>query len=186
MAFSTDAPFSKTKNELTLTNLKDQELYVHVLQKGILAVGTEKTLQRGFEVKQTFLAKDQKTPMTIEKIKQGTDFLIDIKLTNTTDKAVKDIALTQILPSGWEVVNTRFTEKGRGGASASSPVDHTDIRDDRVHFYFDLKGRSSARFKLLVNASYLGKYYLPGLQAEAMYDADYLVRNKGKWVEVVE
>ena len=32
---------------------------------------------------------------------------------------------------------------------------------------------------------YLGNYYLPGVQAEAMYDNDYFVRTKGKWVEVV-
>ena len=41
-------------------------------------------------------------------------------------------------------------------------------------------------FRILLNASYLGKYYLPGIQAEAMYNNDYSVRTKGQWVEVVQ
>jgi len=36
----------------------------------------------------------------------------------------------------------------------------------------------------MLNASYLGTYYLPGIQVEAMYDNDYLVRTKGKWITV--
>jgi uncharacterized protein YfaS (alpha-2-macroglobulin family) len=39
---------------------------------------------------------------------------------------------------------------------------------------------------VLLNAAYLGTYYLPGIQAEAMYDNDYLVRTKGSWVQVVK
>ncbi len=41
-------------------------------------------------------------------------------------------------------------------------------------------------FNVMLNASYLGKYYLPGIQAEAMYDNEYLVRGKGKWIKVVK
>jgi hypothetical protein len=36
----------------------------------------------------------------------------------------------------------------------------------------------------MLNASYLGTYYLPGIQAEAMYDHGFLVRSKGKWIVV--
>jgi uncharacterized protein YfaS (alpha-2-macroglobulin family) len=38
----------------------------------------------------------------------------------------------------------------------------------------------------MLNAAYLGTYYLPGTQAEAMYDNDFFVRNKGRWIEVVK
>ena len=41
-------------------------------------------------------------------------------------------------------------------------------------------------FTVLLNAAYLGNYYLPGVQVEAMYDDDYLVRTKGSWIEVVK
>ncbi len=97
---------------------------------------------------------------------------------------VNDVALTQIFPSGWDIVNTRFTDFG---SATTSQARFTDIRDDRVNFYFDLpeKGkRSTKTFNVMLNASYLGTYYLSGIQAEAMYDNEYMVRTKGKWVTV--
>ena len=114
---------------------------------------------------------------------QGTDFVAEVTITNTAGSKVEDIALTEIFPSGWEVVNTRFTDFG---SFKSNKVTYTDIRDDRVNFYFDLKPKESKMVTLLLNASYLGKYYLPGIQCEAMYDNDYLVRTKGRWIEVVK
>ncbi|WP_339886035.1 hypothetical protein, partial [Polaribacter vadi] len=67
---------------------------------------------------------------------------------------------------------------------------YTDIRDDRVNFYFDLDRKRNTSetktFTVLLNAAYLGTYYLPGIQVEAMYDNDYLVRTKGAWIEVVK
>ena len=94
-----------------------------------------------------------------------------------------DVALTEIFPSGWEIVNTRFTDYGD---STSSQAQFTDIRDDRVNFYFTLGNRKSKTFTVQLSASYLGNYYLPGIQAEAMYDNEYFTRTKGKWVEVVK
>ena len=49
----------------------------------------------------------------------------------------------------------------------------------------DRKGKyGTLTFSIMLNASYLGRYYLPGTQTEAMYDNDYLVRNKGQWVTI--
>ena len=60
------------------------------------------------------------------------------------------------------------------------------MRDDRVNFYFDLEGNKQVKFKLSLNASYLGEYYLPGAQVETMYDRNYFARNKGEWIKVVD
>ena len=48
------------------------------------------------------------------------------------------------------------------------------------------KASETKTFRILLNASYLGTYYLPGLQCEAMYDNTFLARTKGFWVEVVK
>ena len=59
--------------------------------------------------------------------------------------------------------------------------------NDMPILVFDMnkKGKYGTKtFTVLLNASYLGTYYLPGSQAEAMYDNDYLVRNKGEWITV--
>ncbi|MFI1744613.1 alpha-2-macroglobulin family protein [Thalassobellus sediminis] len=170
-------------NTLSFTNNKGNLVYVRVLNSGKLPLGEELTEQRGLSVAIAY--KDLKgNNIDVSKLQQGQDFVATVKVSNLKDEPVNDVALTQVFPSGWEIVNTRFTAFG---SSTTSQARFTDIRDDRVNFYFDLprKGnRSTKTFNIMLNASYLGTYYLYGVQAEAMYDNDYLVRTKGKWVTV--
>ncbi|AUP79637.1 alpha-2-macroglobulin family protein [Flavivirga eckloniae] len=171
------------ENTISFTNNKDNIVYVRVLNSGKLPLGEELTEQRGLSVSYTY--KDLKgNTIDVSNLMQGQDFVASVKVSNLKDEAINDVALTQIFPSGWEIVNTRFTDFG---STTTSQARFTDIRDDRVNFYFDLgrKGRQSTKtFNVMLNASYLGTYYLPGVQAEAMYDNEYLVRTKGKWITV--
>jgi alpha-2-macroglobulin len=172
----------KGTNSITLKNNKDNTLYVRVLSSGILPVGEEKVMQS--KLAATITYKDRKgEKVTISKISQGTEFIAEITIRNTTNETINQMALTQIIPSGFEIVNTRFTDFGSFG---NNVADHIDIRDDRSNFYFNLKANETKVYRVLLNASYLGKYYLPGLQAEAMYDNTYVVRTKGQWIEVVK
>ncbi len=170
-------------NSLSFTNQKDNVVYVRVLNSGKLPLGQELAEQRGLSVAYTY--KDLKgNKINVSKLQQGQDFVATVSVSNLKNERVNDIALTQVFPSGWEIVNTRFTDFG---SATTSQARFTDIRDDRVNFYFDLpeKGKHSTKtFNVMLNASYLGTYYLPGIQAEAMYDNEYLVRTKGKWVVV--
>ncbi|MEW7289252.1 alpha-2-macroglobulin family protein [Aquimarina sp. 2304DJ70-9] len=169
-------------NKLILKNNKDNTIFIQLVTSGILPVGQEKVIQSKFKAIVDYKSREGKVINTVQ-LSQGTDFVAEVTITNTTSNKVKDIALTEIFPSGWEVVNTRFTDFGSFKANKTN---HTDIRDDRVNFYFDLEPKESKTMTILLNASYLGKYYLPGIQCEAMYDNEYLVRTKGKWVEVVK
>ncbi len=173
---------NKGVNQLTVQNLASNLLYVRVINTGILPVGEEVEVKRNFGVYTTFKDADGNT-ISPQSIKQGKEFVAEVTVTNTDAKYVHDIALTEIFPSGWEIVNTRFTDFG---SNTTNAADHIDIRDDRVNFYFSLKRNGSRTFKVKLNASYLGKYYLPGAQVEAMYDNKYFTRTKGSWVEVVE
>jgi len=170
-------------NSITLTNQKDNLVYVRVLNSGKLPLGSEIAEQRGLSISVAYKDLDG-NKIDISKLQQGQDFLATVQVSNLKDYNVSDIALTQIFPSGWEIVNTRFTAFG---SSTTSQARFTDIRDDRVNFYFDLseKGKYSTKtFNVMLNAAYLGTYYLYGVQAEAMYDNDFLVRTKGQWIEV--
>ncbi|WP_242134228.1 alpha-2-macroglobulin family protein [Aestuariivivens marinum] len=172
-------------NTLSFTNNIDNVIYVHVLNSGKLPLGEELIEQRGLSVSVSYSNLNGNI-LDVSKLMQGQDFVATVTVSNLKDEAINDVALTQIFPSGWEIVNTRFTDFG---STVTSPARHTDIRDDRVNFYFDLdkKGKTSTKtFKVMLNTSYLGTYYLPGIQAEAMYDNDYFVRTKGKWIEVVK
>lgn len=170
-------------NSFSFKNNQANVVYVRVLNSGRLPLGEEISEQRGLSV--SVIYKDLKgNVMDISKLNQGQDFVAVVKVSNLKNQDVNDVALTQIFPSGWEIVNTRFTDFGD---TTVSQARYTDIRDDRVNFYFDLpkKGKYDTKtFTVMLNASYLGTYYLPGVQAEAMYDNEFMVRSKGKWIEV--
>ena len=176
----------KGQNILKLKNNENNIVFARVLNSGKLPLGDEITEKRGLSVAVKYVDLKGKT-ININQLKQGQDFVAKITVSNPKNETVKDIALTQIFPSGWEIVNTRFTDFG---SSVKSEVRYTDIKDDRVNFYFDLnyqrKKPETKTFTVLLNAAYLGKYYLPGVQVEAMYDNDYLVRTKGKWIKIIK
>ncbi len=173
-------PTSQYVNKMTLVNDKDNTVFVRLIQAGKLPLGQELATSKNLRVKTSFVDTNN-SPIVIEQLRQGTEFIAQILVQNTSGSAIDNVALTQFFPSGWEIVNTRFTDAGGGVASKAR---YTDIRDDKVMFYFDLKARASKTFTVRVNASYLGTYYLPGTQAEAMYDNNYIARTKGKWIKV--
>lgn len=169
-------------NALEIVNNGEGTLFVRLLSSGILPVGEEKTEQRNLRATVDYKGRDGKE-LNISELSQGTNFVAEVTITNLKNETVQNVALTEIFPGGWEIVNTRFTDFGDFAPNA---VTHTDIRDDRSNFYFDLKPSETKTLRVLLNSSYLGKYYLPGMQCEAMYDANFMVRTQGRWVEVVQ
>ncbi|WP_264526224.1 alpha-2-macroglobulin family protein [Flavobacterium sp. N502536] len=169
-------------NSVVLKNLKNNTVYVRVLNTGILPIGQENAIQS--DVSANIIFKNRKgSVINVSKISQGTEFVAEVTVRNQRNESVQNVALSQILPSGFEIVNTRFTDYGD---ATNNIADYIDIRDDRTNFYFGMKARETKVFRILLNASYLGNYYLPGLQCEAMYDNTFLARTKGFWVEVVK
>ncbi len=172
----------KGTNSIEIKNLEANMLYASVISDGILPVGEEMPRVLNLSIISKFKNRDGSN-INITSLNQGTDFVAEVTITNSTGNGIKNMALTEIFPSGWEIVNTRFTDFGN---YAQNDVTYTDLRDDRANFYFDMKANESKSFRILLNASYLGEYYLPGIQAEAMYDNHYMVRTKGQWVKVVQ
>jgi len=169
-------------NSVTLKNNRKNRLFVRVLNTGILPIGQEKVIQSN--VSASIVFKNRKGGViNVSTINQGTEFVAEVTVKNQKNERVENVALSQILPSGFEIVNTRFTDYGD---ATNNIADYIDIRDDRTNFYFGLKAGETKTFRILLNASYLGNYYLPGLQCEAMYDNTFLARTKGFWVQVVK
>ena len=169
-------------NTITLKNKKENTVFIRLVQSGKLPLGQELAESKNLRVTTAFTDSSGKA-FSIGNVRQGEEFTARITVSNNSRDYIDNVALTQIFPSGWEIVNTRFTD-AEGGTEGSAR--YTDIRDDRVNFYFDMSKASSKVFTVRLNASYRGKYYLPGTQVEAMYDASYYARNKGKWVVIEE
>ena len=179
-------PLQNGLNKVRIINLENNVLFTRIINSGKVKLGQEIEQNRGLNVNVAY--KDlQGKSLAVNTLKQGQDFVAEITVSNPRNTNVNDVALTQIFPSGWEIVNTRFTDYG---TTVKSQARYTDIKDDRVNFYFDIQKKRNTvdkkTFTVLLNAAYLGTYYLPGVQVEAMYDNDYFVRKKGSWVNVVK
>jgi uncharacterized protein YfaS (alpha-2-macroglobulin family) len=98
-------------------------------------------------------------------IPQGTEFTAVVKVSNPTARDYSSLALSERIPSGWEILNDRL----RGGA-ANGESDYRDIRDDRCNWFFDLPHGKSRTFTLKLRAAYEGTYTLPAITCSAMYD----------------
>jgi len=173
---------SNGQNQITVQNKESNALFVRILTSGVLPVGQEKAMQSKINASVIYKSRNNQI-LDVSKITQSTTFYAEITLKNETSESVENIALTQILPSGFEIVNARYTDFG---GESQNKADHIDIRDDRSNFYFSMKPQEVKVFKVVINASYLGTYYLPGLQAEAMYDHTFVARTKGQWIEIVK
>lgn len=124
-------------------------------------------------------------PVNTKSIKQGKDFVAKVKVTNPGNRGrYRNMALSLIFPSGWEIINTRIWD-GESSFTSSSYT-YQDVRDDRVYFYFDLNEKETKTYYVMLNGAYTGKYYLPMINAEAMYDNSISAGVPGQWVQVVE
>ncbi|MFA6400796.1 MAG: hypothetical protein WCX31_04105 [Salinivirgaceae bacterium] len=100
-------------------------------------------------------------------ITQGTDFLAEVRMEHPGIRnAYKEIALTQIFSSGWEIRNLHM-EENTSTLTKDIPR-YMDIRDDRVYSYFDIGTGEACTYRVLLNAAYVGKFYLPTVYCEAI------------------
>ncbi|MCR9173794.1 MAG: hypothetical protein NXI10_14925, partial [bacterium] len=170
----------KGKRSLVLKNTGGSSLFVTVTTKKIPKVGKEKDKQSKLKATISYEDMDGKR-IDPTKIKQGTEFYAIVRLRNITSMNYHEMALNQIFPSGWEVYNSRMF----GGQTSGAQVDYQDIRDDRVLTYYSLKAHGMTSVKVRLHATYKGKFYLPGIYTEAMYDHSIHAQRKGQWVEVI-
>ena len=123
--------------------------------------------------------------LNVTSLNQGADFVINVSVTNTSPSTnYTNLALTHIIPSGWEIFNTRL---GNESATGDFPegITYQDIRDDRVLSYFDLAPGRTKTVSIRVQAAYLGRFFKPAIACYAMYDNTVYARTAGTWVEVV-
>ncbi len=168
------------KRSLKLKNTGSTSLFVTVTTRKIPKVGKEKDKNSKLKATISYQDMDGKS-LDPTKIKQGTEFYAVVKLHNITSMNYNEMALNQIFPSGWEVYNSRMF----GGQSSGTNIDYQDIRDDRVLTYYSLNAYARTSIKVRLHATYKGKFYLPGVYTEAMYDHTIHAQRKGQWVEVI-
>jgi len=166
---------------LNLVNNSATKLYAAVYLAGIPPAGSETEAESNLKLKVEFQDLEGEA-ITPQDITQGRDFVMAVKVTNTVKRRLSNLVLSHLIPAGCQVSNPRlFTETPPRGY-----YDFQDVRDDRVYTYFGLESQAEKTFRVVLNASYSGRFYLPGLAVESMYDASYHANTKGQWIEIVK
>ncbi len=172
----------KSNSNVKIANKGNTTLYVKLMTEGIPLLGDQTLVSN--ELSMNIVYKTIKGQIIQpDKIVQGTDFIAEISITNPGNKGnYYEMALNQIFASGWEIHNNRMD----GQNSGVNDSRYQDIRDDRIYSYYDLMSKHTKVFTVKLNATYLGKFYLPTVYTEAMYNHAINARIPGKWVEVIK
>ncbi|WP_183559565.1 alpha-2-macroglobulin family protein [Mucilaginibacter sp. SP1R1] len=173
--------------KVSVKNNGTNKLYIRLIQRGQPSSGLDvKTFidPQVMQMRVGYFTMGGK-PIDPASLKQGTDFVAQVNIKNPGRRGRYDnLALTQIFPSGWEILNSRMLNNDE--VFKSSPSDYRDIRDDRVNTYFSLTEGKEVTYYVMLNAAYAGHYYLPAVYCEAMYNNSINSLIKGQWVDVVK
>ncbi|MHC1731041.1 MAG: alpha-2-macroglobulin [Bacteroidales bacterium] len=168
-------------NKLVVENQSDRPLFVTFTEEGVPTTADMTVKENNLTMKVSYLDMEQES-VDVSSLQQGYSFVMAVDVTNTTFRQVSNLALTQMVPSGWEIQNTRLFEAGLQMKEAA--YDYRDFRDDRVYTYFTLRPGETKRFFIILTASYRGNYSMPAVVCEAMYDGSISARRPGFPVEV--
>lgn len=181
----TKVDWQNGKANIQLKNNGDNVLFVRIINEGKPLVNQAVNVTNNpniLQVNSVYL-DNKGNLIDVSKLKQGTDFVAKVTIKNTGNRGMfNQMALSQIFPSGWEILNTRLYNSE--GVFKSSASDYMDIKDDRVYHYFNINQGETLTYYVQLNAAYIGKYYFTGTYCEAMYDHSISGGTIGRWVVV--
>jgi len=162
-----------TSASVELKNTGKSTLFARIITEGIPEQGEEKAYANGVSLAVSYVDLNGR-PVNVAQLEQGTNFSAVVTVKNPSARGYNNLVLSEIFPAGWEILNTRFLNESATD-SLSAGVNYQDIRDDRVYSYIDrLPAGSQVTVKINLCAVYPGRFYLPPVYCEAMYD--YLIR----------
>ncbi len=177
-----DIPIGDAAGRMALNLVNSGSTTVHAVVSvtGTPQAGTESARASGLSMQVRYV-DNTGSPMGVDTLSRGRIFQAVVTVTNTGSAAVRNLALAQRFPSGWEIRNDRV---GREDFSYPAGVNYQDFRDDRVYSFFDLGAGQSVTITTALTATYPGRFYLPAVSCEAMYDDRISALVPGRWTEV--
>ncbi len=163
-----DTALDTSKGEVRVQNTSAGPVYARMTTVAKAAPGEAvKAKASGISLNVRYIGSDGAS-LSTESMRQGSEFTAVIRVANRSlSDDYSNMALTEMIPSGWEIINERIT--GQDIPSAGK-YDYLDIRDDRNVFYFSLPGGTYKEFRVRLRAAYEGKFVLPSVTCEAMYN----------------
>lgn len=170
---------------LELKNPGRATLFARIITEGTPDQGDEEAYANAVALTVRY-ENSRGVALDVASLEQGTDLTAVVTVRNPTAKIMRNLVLTQVFPAGWEILNTRYMNDTETGADPTTgTISYQDFRDDRVYSYIDyLPAGHQITVRLNLAATYGGRFYLPPVYVEAMYDNLIRANNKGTSVEV--
>jgi alpha-2-macroglobulin len=138
---------------------------------GISADGSYKEEDSYIRVRRSFMDRNGHELGT--SFRQNDLLVVHITLEAQHNGTIENVAITDMLPAGFEVENTRLSALPEMDWIKKRAVpEYIDIRDDRVNM-FTSATQQRKDFYYMVRAVSPGTYKLGPVQADAMYDGSY-------------
>jgi uncharacterized protein YfaS (alpha-2-macroglobulin family) len=155
----------------------DFALFYQLVEAGFDLEPPAAEIRKGIEVFREF-RNEQGGVVTSSTLESKVDVYVSVR---ALDKAVSNVAVVDLLPGGFEV------DLSPGGLSDRESLakgqdtwhpDYVDVREDRVVFYGTID-TSAQKFVYRLKPTNRGKFAVPPLYAEGMYDRAVQARSLG-------
>lgn len=167
----------KENKKLIIKNTSSDNIYVDFLVKGKPIKYKEKDESNNIVITRDFIDMDG-NKVDPKKLKVGDKIYIIINTELKNLDYLENIALTQILPSGWEFSNVE--------SDSGYTFDYVDKRDDRISVFYGQGSAQPKNIKIAVDIVTPGEYFFSGTSVAAMYDNNFRAYLKGFEVKVLE
>ena len=174
-------------------SLIGKEITIEVTGRGVMyyswfvdGVPTEEKVEEkdsGLVARRVFLTKEG-NPADLNKIKQGEILVADITIDPKGE--ANNMVIEDLLPAGFEIENPRLetSQQIDWVKENPMPIDHMDIRDDRLVIFTDVQDKQHYRY--VVRAVTKGEFILPAIRAELMYSPNIFSTSGQGRVKVVQ
>ncbi len=114
VSFDTKDNMKKIKvsdyRKLEVQNTSEKEFFVSLYSEGISLKDQAKNESKNLKITRTFYNEDGFS-ISPDKLEQGTSIWCYYTVENLSNSEITNVALMQVLPSGWEIENLRFSEE---------------------------------------------------------------------------
>lgn len=175
-----------TSASMQIKNNGKSPVFARLIMEGVPWQGEEKAYSNGISIVSNYVDENGQT-IDVSDLSQGTNFTAVVTVKNGSPSGYNNLVLSEIFPAGWEILNIRYLNDGAADSisMANRGIDYQDIRDDRAYTYIDrLPSGRQVTVKINLCAVYMGRFYLPPVVCEAMYDRQIRANTEGKEVRV--
>ena len=161
------ADFGPQAEEIRIENTSGQPLYYQVVQAGFDRQASGEERSEGLEILREFLDQNNKP---VKKMELGKSYRVRISIRALEKGEIPSVAIVDLLPACLEPERDAIREDGNLiEGSLAFQADHVEIREDRLVIY-GMVDENLAQYVYPVKAVYEGRFKVPPIFGEAMYD----------------